>query len=300
MKAWINGEMTAWENATVPLLSHSFSRGSAIFEVVDIVDTEAGPALFGLPEHVDRFFNSAALTYMELPIAKKELTEAVLATARENGVKNGAAKFFAYYPLIEFSVLPTNPKIDVAIFCLDYDLFGVKQEILSAPVKAGISALKKFHPQTVPIHAKVVGNYVNSYLAKMEVKKRGFDDVIMLDTDGFVAEGATSNVFFVKGNQVITPTLRSALPGITRHALIEIIRDMGYEMIEGDIQPEKLHTFDEAFYSGSIVKVQPIVSVDGKTLCATCPGPITCAIKERMKDAMGGKIEKYRKWLTVI
>ncbi len=300
MKAWINGEMTGWETATVPLLSHSFSRGSAIFEVVDIVNTEAGPALFGLPEHVDRFFNSAALTYMELPIAKKELTEAVLATAKENGVKNGAAKFFAYYPLIEFSVLPTNPKIDVAIFCLDYDLFGVKQEILSSPVKVGISALKKFHPQTVPIHAKVVGNYVNAYLAKMEVKKRGFDDVIMLDTDGFVAEGATSNVFFVAGNQVTTPTLRSALPGITRHALIEIIRDMGHEMIEGDIQPEKLYTFDEAFYSGSIVKVQPIVSIDGKTLCASCPGPITCAIKERMKDAMGGKIEKYRKWLTII
>jgi branched-chain amino acid aminotransferase len=300
MKAWINGKMEEWDKATVPILSHSFSRGSAIFDVVDIASTAKGPALFGLSEHIDRFFNSAALTFMELPLTREELSAAVIGTAKENGVKNGAAKFFAYYPLIEFAVTPSNPKVDVAIFCLDYDLLGVNQEVLSAPARVGISSFRKIHGGTVPVHAKVAGNYVNAFLAKMEVKKKGYDNVIMLDTAGFVAEGATSNVFFVKDKKVKTPTLTSALPGVTRHALIELIRDMGYPMSETDIRPEELLEFDEAFYSGSVVKVQPIASIDGKDLTKPCPGAITCAVKEQMIKAMRGEIEKYTKWLTLI
>ncbi len=300
MKAWLNGEMVGWDKTTVPILSHSFSRGSAIFEVVDIVSTVKGPALFGLDEHIDRFFNSAALTFMEVPLAREDLRKAVIATAAENGVKNGAAKFFAHYPLIEFAATPSNPQVDVAIFCVDYDLFGVKQEVLSAPARAGISSFRKIHGGTVPVHAKVVGNYVNAFLAKMEVKKKGYDDVIMLDTAGFVAEGATSNVFFVADKTVRTPTLTSALPGITRRALIELIRDMGHPLVEADIKPDELFGFDEGFYSGSIVKVQPISSVDGKDFRKKCPGPVTCAVKEEMARAMRGEIEKYTKWLTPI
>jgi branched-chain amino acid aminotransferase len=300
MKAWLNGKMVGWEETAIPLLSHSFSRGSAIFEVVDIVATDDGPAFFGLTEHIDRFFNSAALTFMELPVTKEELTSAVLSVAGENGVKNGAAKFFAYYPGIELTIIPTDPRVAIAVFCLDFDRLGVKRELLSAPVRAGISSFRKVHGETVPVHAKVVGNYVNAYLAKTEVKRRGYDDVIMLDTAGFVAEGATSNVFFVKGDEVKTPTLRSALPGITRHALIEIIRDMGHPMSETDITPGELGSFDEAFYSGSVVKVQPILEIEGKPLGRPCPGPVTCAVKERMNEAMGGRIDKYRKWLTII
>jgi len=292
--------MVPWETATVPILSHSFSRGSAIFEVVDVVNTVKGPALFGLAEHIDRFFNSAALTFMELPLTRDELAAAVIATAGQNGVKNGAAKFFAYYPLIEFSVTPTNPKVDVAIFCTDYAYLGLKQEERSKPARVGISSFRKIHGGTVPVHAKVAGNYVNAFLAKMEVKKKGYDDVIMLDTAGFVAEGATSNVFFVSDDKVKTPTLTSALPGVTRRALIELIRDMGYGMNETDIRPEQLLEFDEAFYSGSVVKVQPIASIDGKDLKKPCPGPVTCAVKEQMNLAIRGEIEKYAKWLTLI
>lgn len=300
MKAWLNGEMVPWDTVTVPILSHSFSRGSAIFEVVDVVNTAKGPALFGLAGHIGRFFNSAALTFMELPITRDELAAAVISTAGQNGVTNGIAKFFAFYPLVEPTVIPTNPKVDVAIFCMDYDFFGLKPEERSKPARVGISSFRKIHGGTVPVHAKVVGNYVNAFLAKMEVKKKGYDDVIMLDTAGFVAEGATSNVFFVSDNKVKTPTLTSALPGITRHALIELIRDMGYGMSETDVRPEELLEFDEAFYSGSTVKVQPIASIDGKALKKPCPGPVTCAIKEQMDRAIRGEIDKYTKWLTLI
>ncbi|MBN2223779.1 MAG: aminotransferase class IV [Deltaproteobacteria bacterium] len=300
MKAWLNGEIVPWDRITVPLLSHSFSRGSAIFEVVDVVSTVRGPALFGLAEHIERFFNSATLTFMELPLTRRELIDAVISTARENGITNGIAKFFAFYPLVEPTVIPTDPRVDVAIFCMDYDFFGLKPEERSKPARVGISSFRKIHGGTVPVHAKVVGNYVNAFLAKMEVKKKGYDDVIMLDTAGFVAEGATSNVFFVSDNKVKTPTLTSALPGITRHALIELIRDMGYVMSETDIRPEQLHDFDEGFYSGSTVKVQPIVSIDGTDLKKPCPGPVTCAVKERMNQTVRGEIEQYIKWLTMI
>ena len=299
MKAWINGEFKGWDEANVSLLSHSFGRGSAIFEVVDIVDTDSGPALFGLNEHIDRFYNSADLTFMDIPISKDKLKEAVIKTARENGVREGAAKFFAYYPIIEFSVLPTNPHVDIAVFCVDYDLFNVKQEELSAPVTVGISSFRKVHPDTVPVHAKVCGNYVNPFLAKMEAKKRGFDDVIMHDTRGFVAEGATSNIFFAKGNRVKTPPLINALPGITRRAVIEIVKDLGYGFEETDIREDELSEFDEGFYSGSVVKIQPILSIEGKAL-EICPGPVTTAVKEKLDDVMKDRDKRYRGWLTFI
>jgi len=300
MKAWINGELVGWDKATVPILSHSFSRGSAIFEVVDIVTTNSGSAFFGLTEHVDRLFNTADLTYMTLPIEKDALIEAILATARENGVKSGACKFFAYYPLIEFSALPQNPQVDVAVFCVDYDLFNVKQEEISAPVNVGVASFRKLHPDTVPVHAKVVGNYVNPFLAKMEMKKEGYDDVIMLDTRGYVAEGATSNVFFVKDNALITPTLDNILPGITRRAVLTIAKDMGYDVTETNILPEELTDMDEAFYCGTLVKIQPIRTIGGKTIGDACPGTVTCALKERVTEILTGDLEQYAHWLTYI
>ena len=300
MKAWMNGEYVDWDKANVSLLSHSFGRGSGIFEVIDIVPSKDGPAYFGLPEHINRLFNTAGYSYMELPHSREEIIRIHLETARENGVSLGAAKFFAYYPMVEFSVLPTNPQVHLALFCLDFQRFGVNQADLSAPVSAGISTFRKLHPQTVPVHAKVAGNYVNAYLAKKEVSLKGYGDVIMLDTMGFVAEGATSNVFLVKDGQVSTPSLRSALPGITRAAVIDIAGDLGLPVLETDIQPEDLSAGDEAFYSGSIIKIQPITSVDGREFKAGAPGPVTSSIAEKMKAVMSGSDPLSGKWLTPV
>jgi len=300
MKAWINGDFVDWDKAEVSILSHSFGRGSAIFEVLDIVSTQKGPALFGLEDHINRFFNTAKLVFMDLPITKDKLASALIETAKKNNISYGAAKFFAYYPLIEFSVFPANPQIDIAIFCADFGLFGVKQEDLSAPVSAGVSSLRKLHPETTPVHAKVAGNYINAFLAKAEIIKKGYEDVIILDTSGYVAEGATSNIFFIKNGKIETPTLRNALPGITRKVAIEVIKDMGYPIKETDISPETLTSYEEAFYSGSLVKIQPVTSIEGKTLGSSCPGPITKAIMDKMEEVYSGKIKKYDKWLTSI
>ena len=298
MKAWVNGEYVDWDQANVSLLSHSFGRGSGIFEVVDIVSSKDGPAYFGLPQHMDRLFNTAKYSFMELPRTREEIIRIHLDVARENAVAEGAAKFFAYYPMVEFSVLPTNPQVDLALFCLDFQLFGVNPADLSAPVSAGISSFRKIHPQTVPVHAKVAGNYVNAFLAKKEVSLQGYGDVIMLDTMGFVAEGATSNVFVVKDGRVMTPSLRSALPGITRAATLDIARDLGLPAVETDVRVEDLFNADEAFYSGSIIKIQPITSVDGREFKAGSPGPVTSSISEAMKRVIAGEDSLSGKWLT--
>jgi branched-chain amino acid aminotransferase len=300
VKAWLNGEFIDWDQANISLLSHSFGRGSGIFEVTDIVPAEDGPAYFGLPQHIDRLFNTAEFSYMELPRDRDALIQVHIETARHNQVQEGAAKFFAYYPMIEFSVLPTNPQVDLALFCVDYQLFGVKQEELSAPVSAGISSFRKINPEAVPVHAKVAGNYVNAFLAKKEVTLKGYGDVLMLDAMGFVAEGATSNVFLVKDGRVLTPGLRSALPGITRAAVMEALSDLGIPIQEADLKPQDFFNADEAFYSGSIVKIQPISSVEGRELKAPCPGPVTAAIADKFKAILSGKDKLSSKWLTPI
>ena len=300
MKAWVNGEFLAWNEVTVPVLSHSFGRGSAVFDVVDIVPAEKSPAYFGLKEHIDRFFNSARLVSMDIPLTKEELARALIETARVNKVREGFAKFFAYYPSAEFSFVPKNRKVDIALFCTDFAFLNVTQGDHSAPVSVGISTMKKLHPETVPVQAKVAGNYVSPYLAMSEINKRGFADLIMVDTFGRVAEGGLSNIFFVKNREVKTPTLENILSGITRKAVIEVVRDMGIPMEETHIHLENLADFEEAFYTSSIVKIQPVKSIEDKILGSSCPGPITKSIIERMKAVYRGKIEKFDKWLTYI
>ena len=300
MLAWVNGEYLKWDKVTVPILSHSFGRGSAIFEVLNIVAAKDGPAYFGLNEHIERFFNSANLLSMAIPLTKDKLASALIETARENKATQGFAKFFAYYPLFEMGLIPENTEVKVAIFCFDFAFLKWTQKDLSAPVSAGISSWKKLDPETVPIHAKVVGHYVNSYIAKTEVIKKGYQDVIMFDTSGRVAEGGYSNLFFIKEGGLRTPTLENVLSGITRKVVLDLAEDMGIPTEERDIYREELKGFDEAFYTNTFGKIQPIRSIEGRQLGSSCPGPTTSILLERIKDVYTGKIKRYGKWLTYI
>jgi len=300
MLAWVNGEYLEWDKVTVPLLSHSFGRGSAIFEVMNIVVTKEGPAYFGLNEHIDRFFNSANLLSMTIPLTKDSLVSALIETAKMNKIKQGFAKFFAYYPLFELGLIPENNAMEVAIFCFDWAFLKLTQKDFSAPVSVGISSWKKLHPKTVPVHAKVVGHYVNSYMAKTEVMKKGYEDVLMVDTSDRVAEGGYSNLFFVKNRELQTPTLENVLSGITRKVVLNLAEDMGITTKEKDIHRQEIELFDEAFYTHTFGKIQPIRSIEGKPLGNNCPGTTTNILIEKMKDVYAGKISKYRKWLTYI
>jgi branched-chain amino acid aminotransferase len=300
MKAWHNGEFVNPEQTNVPLLSHSFSRGSALFEVIDVLNTSKGTMLVGLDEHIERFFNSAGYTLMELPFTREDLREAVLKTVRENGVKRGAVKFFAYYAGVELKVTPSDPRVSLTIFAIDLDEQGVQQETLSKPVDVVVSGFRKIHPETIPIHAKVTGNYLNPYLAKVDAAKRGFGDVILLYTMGYVAEGSTCNLFLVLGDEVVTPPLRSALPGITRMALMETIKLVDLNLVERDILAGELGACSEAFFTSSLIKLQPIKSINGRQLGDACPGKLSSIIMKQLSVAFEGDVPSMKSWLTPV
>lgn len=296
MKVWINGEFKPAEEATIPLLSFSLARGLTIFEVLSCHPSDKGPACLCLDQHMDRFFNSAKLLHMKLPYTKEELNRAVLATGRENGVKEIAtAKWFAYIPGISLGALPVDDSVEVAIVFDEYSAFGFDQAKLSAPVASGISSYRKCDPRSVPIKAKVVGNYVNGYLSKMEAISKGWGDSILMGCDDFVAEGPTNNTFFVQDGKVMTPPLDRILTGTTRGFVIDVIRDMGLELVEAPISLEDLENVEEAFSTSCLVKIQPIKSLNDRPLGQACPGPVTAKIIDRVWSFLGspsGELEK--------
>ncbi|MFY9399161.1 MAG: aminotransferase class IV [Desulfomonilia bacterium] len=295
--AWIDGEFIDLNRATVPLLSHSFSRGSAVFEVTAITPTVSGPAFFCLEEHLERFFSSARQTYMDLPIERETLVEVLRELALRNSVSGGIAKCYAYYPGIELGTSPSGG-VSVAAFCLDYSSFALTSPCAPGPVSVCISSYRKIHPQTTAVHAKVAGNYANGYLARMESRQRGFDEALMLDARGFVAEGPAANIFFVKGTAVETPTDENVLPGITRGVIMQVLEDMGRPARQVDIRPGDIQRYDEAFFSGTTSPVMPIRRIEDREFI--CPGPLTRALSSRMADVLGGRVPGYEKHLTLI
>ncbi len=300
MKVWHNGEFVSEKQTHVSLLSHSFSRGSALFEVVDLINTGKGTMVVGLDEHIERFFNSASLSYMELPVSRDELKNAVLTTVRENGVKRGAVKFFAYYAGIEMKVTPSEPVVSVTIFATDHDDLGIQQSDLSKPVAVKISGYRKTHPESFPVHVKATGAYLNPYIAKMDAIEKGFDEVILLDTMGYVAEGSTCNLFLIMEDEVVTPMLRSVLPGITRMAVMDAVGLTNLKLSLRDIPAIELEQCQEAFFTSSLVKIQPIESIDGRKLGDSCPGKKTSAIMDQLSEVFEGKAVSLQKWLTAV
>jgi len=294
---WIDGRFVDCTQATVPLLSHSFSRGSAVFEVMAVTSTPKGPAFFCLEEHLDRFLFSAGQTYMELPFSREAIREALMELARINCVTTGLAKFFAYYPGIEFGTTPSG-RVSVAVFCLNYASCGIAEPPAGASVSVGISSFRKLHPLTTDVHAKVAGNYVNGYLARMESRSRGFDEALMLDAGGLVAEGPTSNVFFVRGNDVETPTEENVLPGITRRVIMEVLGDMGLPEKQVHIRPGDIQRYDEAFFSGTAIPVLPIRSIEQKSFA--CPGHVTLSVRQKMEEVLRGESPRHETYLTLI
>lgn len=299
MKAWLNGKLVDQEGVLVSPLSQSFSRGTALFEVLEVVGSHRGPAIFGLSEHIARLFNSARLTFMELPanITPDALSLAARETALANDITSGILKIFAYYPVPEYACIPTDRTVDIAIFCANSQSLGTGGRAEKLLADSCVSSYRKIHPESVPVHAKAAGNYVNSFLALAEAKQRGCDEAILLDTMGFVAEGGTSNIFMVKNGQVATPTLRSILPGITRMFILDILKG-SLACRETDITADELKSADEAFFSNSVERVLPVRSIDGRVLGASCPGPVTERIMAEIASVIEGRNVAFERWLT--
>jgi len=296
-KVYLNGEFIDWEKATVPIMSHSLARGSAIFEVMSFHETDEGPAIFRLDEHVQRLFRTAELLSMELPLTREALAEAVRATVKTNNLTSGAIKLVSYYREIAFEVLSSQKTLDICIAAIDpsLDLGGLsygKPEGLSACV----SRWRKLHPETVPVEAKVAANYLNGMVARLDCQKRGFDMAIMLDTEGFVAEGSTESVFFVNDGVLTTSALGTVLQSITRKSLLEAAQVMGIQTAERRMRPETIMEADEIFFSCSPHKIAPVKRIEDRTIEAV-PGPVTIKLMRGLDDICSGKDPRFRDWL---
>ncbi len=294
---YLGGEYRSWDEANVHIMSHSFGRGSAIFEVIGFHETQAGPAVFRLDEYVSRFCKSASLLEMELPLTKAELQEAVLQTVKRNGLRSGLIKLFGFYPDISFSILPPQKRIQVAVF-----VFTKEETLANRPgpvnhsVTACVSRWRRLDPDTVPIEAKVAANYVNGMVARQESRMKGYDYAIMQDTQGFIAEGGTESLFLVREGVLMTPVLGTILHSITRKSLLEVAETMGIKTFTGRLNRGALDEAEEIFFSGTATKLLPVSKVEARILSET-PGPVTRRLSARIEEITAGRDDQFQGWL---
>jgi branched-chain amino acid aminotransferase len=294
---YLDGEYRSWDEANVHIMSHSFGRGSAIFEVIGFHKTEVGPAVFRLDEHVSRFRKSALLLEMEPPLKDEELHEAILQTVKRSGLDCGFIKVFGFYPEISFKILPLQKSFQVAIFVFSHDeALGERQVSANEGVTACVSQWRRLDPETVPVEAKVAANYVNGIVARMESRKRGYDYAVQLDTQGFIAEGGTESLFLVRDGGLLTPSLGTVLHSITRKSLLEIAEAMGIKTFTGRLSERLLDEADEIFFSSTSAKLLPVRQIETRILSAV-PGPLTRKLSSRMDVITTGRDERFKGWL---
>jgi branched-chain amino acid aminotransferase len=297
---YLNGEYIPWENATVHIMSHSFGRGSAIFEVISLHATGSGPAIFRLQAHIERLFKSAELLDMELPLPREDLCEAVAGTVKRNNLQKGFIKMICFYPEFAVEILPPQRQLTVSVFALDpeQDLGGI-----GLPFEKGttvyVSNWRKLDPRTVPIEAKASANYLNGMVARLEAKKNGFENAVMLDTQGFIAEGGTESAFLVKDNTLMTAATGTVLKSITRMSILEAAKSLGIECFEGQLKPEMLFEAEEIFLSSTPFKVLPVRQINDRKM-ENAPGPLTRKISELLDDIAAGNNDRFKDWLYLV
>jgi branched-chain amino acid aminotransferase len=294
---YLGGEYRSWDEANVHIMSHSFGRGSAIFEVIGFHETQAGPAVFRLDEYVSRFSKSASLLEMELPLTKAELQAAVLQTVKRSGLGSGLIKLFGFHPEISFGILPPQKKIQVAVFVFSYEeALGYRRESANQSVTACVSRWRRLDPDTVPIEAKVAANYVNGMVARQDSRVMGFDYAIMLDTQGFIAEGGTESLFLVREGGLLTPALGTILHSITRKSLLEVAETMGIKTFTGRLNQGSLDEAEEIFFSGTSTKLLPVSQMENRILSGV-PGPVTRRLSARIEEITAGRDSRFKGWL---
>jgi branched-chain amino acid aminotransferase len=294
---FLNGNYVAWDQATVHIMCHSFGRGSAVFEVLSLHDTDDGTVIFRLDEHINRLFRTTELLDMELPLSKKDCMEVVTNTVKKNAIRQGFIKIIGYYPQISFEILPPQKMLDIAVFIVDPAEDPVDpDDSFERGTTACISSWIKLDPRTVPVEAKVAANYLNGMMARKEAEKRGFDYAIMLDTRGYIAEGGTESVFLVNNGKLLTPKVGTVLDSITRKSILQVAAAEGIPTREDHLLPELLYEADEIFFSGTPNKVLPVRQIEDQSVAGT-PGPLTRRLSDVMKDIVSGRDSRFKDWL---
>jgi len=297
-KIWMDGALVLWDDARIHVLSHSLHYGSGVFEGIRTYATADGPAVFRLTDHIQRLLDSAKLIMMEIPFSRDELVEACKLTVRESGLDSCYLRPIAYLGYGEMGLNPLPCPVNVSIAVWPWGAY-LGEESLATGVRVKISSWRRMDPNVNPVAAKGTGIYINSSLAKVEAVKAGYDEAIMLNTQGFVAECTGENVFIVKDGVVMTPpTSSGALAGITRDSIMTIARDFGYPVVEQQLLRHDLYLADEAYLTGTAAEVVPIRSVDDREIGSR--GEITRTLQETYFAAVRGEVEQYKDWLEYV
>jgi len=297
---WLDGKLIDWDQAQIHVLTHTLHYGLGVFEGIRCYKCQdERSAVFRLKDHIRRLFDSAQAMMLEIPFSKDEIYQAVIETLKTNGQKEAYIRPIVFIGDGTMGLYPGENPIRVSIITWEWGSY-LGKEGLKQGIRAKISSFTRHHVNIMMTKTKTCGNYVNSILAKLEVVKAGYDEAIMLDTEGYVCEATGENIFIIRDEVLKTPPLTSVLPGITRDSIITLAQDLGYKVEEKRFTRDELYIADEAFFSGTAAEVTPIREVDDRQIGEGKPGPITQKIQKLYFDVVKGKIEKYHSWLDFI
>ena len=296
---WFDGKMVDWRDAKLHVLTLTLHYGMGVFEGVRAYKTGTGTAIFRLKEHTTRLFNSAKIFQMTIPYAFDEILQAQLDTVRQNKLESCYIRPLAWIGSEKMGVSPKGNTIHVAIAVWPWGAY-LGEDGIAKGIRIKTSSYSRHHVNVSLVRAKASGYYINSILANQEVTANGYDEALLLDTDGYVSEGAGENVFIVKNGKLYTPDLASCLDGITRDSVITMARDLGIEVIEKRITRDEMYCADEAFFTGTAAEITPIRELDDRTIGAGSRGPVTEKLQSLFFDVVAGKSAKYAHWLSAV
>ncbi len=297
---WLDGKFVAWDDAHVHVLTHTLHYGLGVFEGIRCYRTSDGrSAVFRLSEHIDRLFDSAHINLLEIPFSREQVLDACLETLRRNHLDEGYLRPLVFLGAGAMGLNPGANPVRVAVIAWEWGAY-LGEEGMERGIRAKVSSFSRHHVNSKMTKGKTCGDYVNSILAKREALLDGYDEAIMLDTQGLVSEATGENLFTVRGGVVKTPPLPTVLDGITRNSVIEIARDAGIEVVELPITRDELYIADEVFLTGTAAEVTPIREIDRRSVGEGRRGPIAKQLQESFFRAAKGQDERYARWLTFL
>ncbi len=296
---WYDGKLVPWRDATTHVLTHSLHYGMGVFEGVRAYKTEQGTAIFRLKEHTERLFNSAHIFQMAMPFDQETLNEAQREVLRANNLESGYLRPLAFYGSEKLGVSPRGAKVHVVVAAWPWGAY-LGEEGLERGIRVKTSSFTRHHVNISMVRAKACGHYINSILANNEATTDGYDEAMLLDPEGYVAEGAGENLFIVKKGKLYTPDLTSCLEGITRATILSLAEEMGIQVLEKRITRDEVYAADEAFFTGTAAEVTPIRELDNRQIGIGRRGPITEKLQQKYFDVVYGRSAEHQGWLSYI
>lgn len=296
-KIWMDGKLVDWDNANVHILTHTLQYGLGVFEGIRCYETKKGPAIFKLKEHIERLFDSAHIFMFKIPFSQKQIADAVIETVRVNKINECYIRPLAYIGYGEMGLYPKSNPISVAIAVWPWGAY-LGEDGLANGIRVKTSSFIRSHVNSSMTRGKVTGYYVNSQLAKKEAITCGYDEAVLLDTEGYISEGSGENIFIVRRGRIKTTPLTSILEGITRNSILEMARNEGISIVEEKFTRDELYIADEAFFTGTAAEVTPIKEVDGRVIGSGAPGDITRKLQAIFFDVVKGRNKNYESWIT--